>query len=65
MDKILFDTKVSENGLKFSYVAESLGISDQALFKKRNGIIPFKVCEVKILKNLLHLTDKDLNQIFL
>ena len=28
MDKMLFDTKVSENGLKFSYVAESLGISD-------------------------------------
>lgn len=65
MNKILFDAKVDECGLKFTYIAKVLGISDQALSKKRNGIIPFKVSEIKKLKALFHLTDKECNLIFL
>lgn len=65
MDKVLFDSKVSEQGLKYTFIAEKLGISEQALTRKRKGIIPFKVREIKILKPMLDLTDKETIRIFL
>jgi hypothetical protein len=65
MDKAKFDSKVSARGLKYGYIARSLGISEQALTKKRHGSIPFKVSEIKVLKSILELTDKEISDIFL
>lgn len=65
MNKAMFDSKVSSRGLKYGFIARSLGISEQALTKKRHGTIPFKVCEIKTLKSMLELTDKEISDIFL
>lgn len=65
MDMSLFEAKVSESGLKYKYIAEKLGISEQGLTQKRKGNIPFKVCEINILKDVLKLTNKERDQIFL
>ena len=64
MNKTLFDLKVKECGLKFNYIAKSLGITNEALIKKRNGIIPFKVPEVKLLKDILNLSCSEIDKIF-
>ena len=65
MDMTLFEAKVSENGLKYKYIAEKLGLSEQGLTQKRKGNIPFKAYEIKTLKELLNLSDQELNRIFL
>ena len=65
MDKSLFDNKVAERGIKYAFIAEKLNISGQALTRKRNGNIPFKISEIKILKEILDLSDKDISKIFL
>lgn len=64
MNKVLFDSKVEGKGLKYTYLAKTLGISNQALIRKRDGNIPFKVSEIKVLKGILELTDKDICNIF-
>ena len=65
MDTQLFDQKVKDNGVKYKFIAEKLGISEQALTQKRKGNIPFKVCEINILKDVLRLTNSERDRIFL
>ena len=65
MDKLLLDSKITECGLKYTFIADKLGISEAALVKKRQGNIPFKVSEIKILKKLLNLSDREVSKIFL
>lgn len=64
MDDVLFKAKVDENGMKFRFIAEKLGITEFGLIKKRNGMIPFKVCEINTITELLHLTSKERDAIF-
>lgn len=65
MDKLLLDAKISECGLKYTYIAKRLGISEAAFVRKRQGKIPFKVSEIKILRDILNLTDKEVSKLFL
>ena len=46
---------IKENGLKLSFIAEKLGISRTALYKKIEGLVPFNGPEIKIMCELLHL----------
>ena len=65
MDKLLLDAKIKECGLKYSYVAKKLGISEAAFVRKRQGNIPFKVSEIKILRDILNLSDREVGKLFL
>ncbi len=49
---------------KLVYVAKQVGISYQAFLKKLNNETEFKTSEVMILKELLHLTDDEVMEIF-
>lgn len=60
----LLEEKIKESGLKYEFIAEKLNITEAGLRKKRAGISEFKASEVKILKQLLHLSSEDINLIF-
>ena len=64
MNDLLFQQKVRDNGLKYKFICEKLGISDGALIKKRKGIIPWKVIEINGLVELLHLSARERDDIF-
>ena len=55
---------IKESGLKKVFIAEKLGISYQGYQKKENGKSDFLANEVSIMKDLLHLTNKEVAEIF-
>ena len=65
MNKALLEEKIKASGLKYGYLARSLGLSPQGLIKKRNGSIPFTIREVNLMKDLLGLTNSERDKIFL
>lgn len=64
IDTQLLDKKIEESGLKISFIIEKLGLSRTGFDKKRKGKTPFRVSEVYVLKDLLHLTDEEESLIF-
>lgn len=56
---------IKRSGLKKSYIAEKLGISKPSLWMKITGKRDFKTSEIRILKDLLGLTPKEVVDIFL
>ena len=46
---------IKDSGLKLSFIAEKLGISRTALYKKIEGLVPFNGPEIKIMCDLLYL----------
>lgn len=60
----LFNQKVEENGLKYRFLSQKLGITEFGLIKKRKGLIPFKANEITILSDLLKLSESERNNIF-
>lgn len=46
---------IKENGLKLSFIAQKLGISRTALYRKIKGLVPFTGPEINILCKLLDL----------
>lgn len=60
----LLDVYIEKSGLKISFIVEKLGISRNAFDKKRKGITPFRVSEVYVLCDLLHISDEDKGKIF-
>jgi DNA-binding XRE family transcriptional regulator len=54
---------IKESGLKKVFIAEKLGISYQGYQKKENGKSDFLANEVSIMKDLLHLTNKEVAEI--
>ena len=46
---------IQESGLKLSFIAEQLGISRFALYKKIDGVVQFTGKEIKIMCRLLKL----------
>ena len=61
--KMLRD-KINDAGYKLQFVAEKCGLTYFGFMKKVNNETEFKASEVMILKVLLNLTDKEVNQIF-
>ena len=56
---------VKDSGIKKSFLAERLGISYQGYINKETGKSDFTASEVAVLKDLLHLSNKDVADIFL
>ena len=51
----LLEKLIKDSGLKLAFIAEKLGITRQALYKKIKGLANFTAPEIKILCDLLHL----------
>lgn len=57
--------KISDSGLKISYLAKQLGITPQGLYLKLNGTNQFKALEIQILCRILGITDsEEMKEIF-
>lgn len=68
--KIVTDTKrlilkIDESGRSVSFLARKLGISREAFYKKRDGETEFKASEIVALSELLDLSLKERDEIFL
>nr|DAZ66663.1 MAG TPA: regulatory protein [Caudoviricetes sp.] len=61
----LLQQKIKDSGLKMGFIAEKLGRSRQALSDKIQGKTEFLPSEIRILCELLHLSDDDRRLIFL
>lgn len=60
----LLRDKITESGLKKSFIAEKLGITTSGFYLKENGKNEFTASEIKALRELLSLSDKDTKTIF-
>ena len=56
---------IEASGLKKTYIAEKLGLSYQGYLKKENGTNQFLSSEIKTMKDLLHMSDEEVMEIFL
>lgn len=63
-DMVMLNNKIKQSGLKKVYIAEKLGLSYMGYNKKVNGKSEFLASEIAVLKDLLNLSDKDVNAIF-
>lgn len=61
----LLQQKIKDSGLKMGFIAEKLGRSRQALSDKIQGKTEFLPSEIRILCELLPLSDDDRRLIFL
>ena len=61
----LLQQRIKDSGLKMGFIAEKLGRSRQALSDKIQGKTEFLPSEIRILCELLHLSDDDRRLIFL
>jgi hypothetical protein len=56
---------IKDSGLKYNYIAKSLGITPFGLSKKIDGIYEFKASEVKKICDILNISDGEvMNDIF-
>lgn len=60
-----FIQKKIESGLSYSYLAKKIGISREALYKKRDNITEFKASEIAILTKEMKLSKEERDNIFL
>lgn len=63
-DSVLFERTVRDKGVKKTFIAERLGISNQALINKVSNKSEFKAGETIIIRDLLGLTNQQWEQIF-
>lgn len=64
MGNSLLKQKIRDSGYKFSYIAKSCNLTNSGFYKKLNGKSEFKQSEIKNIKELLKISDKDLNVYF-
>lgn len=61
----LLNEKIAESGLKLSFIADQMGISRSALWKKINNKSPFNQYEIEKLCKILKITKlSEKNDIF-
>lgn len=60
----LLRKKIDQAGFKLTYVAERLNLTYQGFKKKLDGDTEFKASEIAVLKDLLKLSDADVQAIF-
>lgn len=56
--------KIDKSGLRYSFIAEKLGISRASLSYKLKGKRPFKAMEIQSIAQLLGLNDMEMIEIF-
>lgn len=64
MNQEMLCDKIDSSMIPKSSIAEALGITRQAFYKKLNGKREFKNSEIKTLAMILHLTSKERDDIF-
>lgn len=52
------------NGLQMRDIIRALDMADQTFYGKMNGKSEFKLSEIRTLRNVLRLTDQQVNEIF-
>lgn len=60
----LLRKKIDQAGFKLTYVAERLNLTYQGFKKKLDGDTEFKASEIAVLKDLLKLSDAEVQAIF-
>ena len=60
----LLRKKIDQSGYKLTYVAERLALTYQGLKKKLDGDTEFKASEIAVLKDMLNLSDAEVQDIF-
>lgn len=60
----LLRKKIDESGYKLAWLAERCGITYFGFNKKLKGDTEFKASEIAILKDILKLTDEEVQAIF-
>ena len=65
MNKNLLKSIIYKKGLTIKKVAEMLGITRISLSIKISGKTPFSIKDIKNLRKILGLTDKEIIQIFI
>lgn len=63
-DTVALREKIKSMGIKLTFVADTLGMTKQALDRKLKDGSDFKAYQMIILKDLLHLTNKEARDIF-
>ena len=58
-------SKITDSGLKKTYIAEQLGISYPGYLNKETGKTEFIASEISVMSRLLNLTDRETVKIFL
>ena len=64
VDTEALDGYIEASGLRIGYIADVLGISNQALSMKRKGDISFRAAEVYVLCDLLKIPASEKPKIF-
>lgn len=60
----LLKQKIDKSGYKVIYLAEKVGLTPQGFYKKLKDGSDWVYCQVMILKELLHLTNEEVDLIF-
>ncbi len=55
---------VKEKGVKLSFIASQIGITNQGFINKRKNLREFKAKEIAIISNCLNLNKTQINDIF-
>lgn len=56
--------KISGSGISVTFIADKLGMSRGSLYNKINNNTEFVLSEVKALREILRLSEKDVEHIF-
>lgn len=64
-DEVAFEKVVKASGLKMQFIADAMGISTQALAKKKANEQEFNAKQIKAFKSATGCSDSDVVQIFL
>lgn len=64
-DTVALKGAIKNSGMSVTYIANILGITRGALYKKLDNITEFKASEIVLLKKILNLSDKERDDIFL
>lgn len=60
----LLRKKIEDSGYKISFIAKKCGLTYQGFLKKLNGETEFKASEIMVLRELLSISDDEVDPIF-
>lgn len=65
MNNALLSQKIDDSGISKRHIAKQLGISVEALRRRRNGTVSWTSSDIPIICKVLNLTTDDARDIFL
>lgn len=64
-DEVAFEKAVKESGLMMKDICDAMGISKQALYRKKSNEQEFNAKQIKAFKTATKCSDSDIANIFL